>query len=160
MAAQSETYLVFIRNMATSEEFTAPFSALKNNHENVLAKARHEYSEPRFQVHTAYTASELENILENLNRWGVLPSKVQHKSVKKSPQPQVTVHTTHPQEKKPFQAAENGKNPLQELIKEMKTEKQPAVPAPQTTKTATPQSGVSVISQLKALRLAQQQKTV
>lgn len=74
------TYLVFIRNEATKQEFTAPYEGVLDTHDAIMLKAQQDYPRPRFTVHTAYATQELSDALENLYRWGQLPSRPQFRN--------------------------------------------------------------------------------
>ncbi len=60
-------FLVFLKNTSTAEEFVSPQEA--PSHATAMMQAAQTYPSPQFKVHTAYAQQELENIMENLNRW-------------------------------------------------------------------------------------------
>lgn len=64
-----ERYVIFIRKMDTGEEFVSAHRAATNAHDIVLSVAKQKYPEPAYMVHTAYTETELADILESMNRW-------------------------------------------------------------------------------------------
>lgn len=69
------TFLGFLMNRSSREEFVAPVvaeEALEARRE--LFKA---YPESRYALLTVYTRAELEHVLQSVDRWPGLPSKVQ-----------------------------------------------------------------------------------
>ena len=76
MAAET-TYIVFAQNLQTGSEFTVPVKAPTGNHQRALQQAREQYPASKFKLHTAYSLSELQDVITNLERWGLLPSKVE-----------------------------------------------------------------------------------
>lgn len=78
------TYIVFMYNARTGEEFTAPKQGPKNAHPVIMGEMRKEYPAPQFKILTAYTVEELESTLKNLDRWAGLPSRVQAGQVKQA----------------------------------------------------------------------------
>ena len=71
------TYIVFLKNLKTGEEFAVPHMAADNSHDLAMAELRSQYPANRFAMHTAYTVAELQNIMENATRWPGVASKVQ-----------------------------------------------------------------------------------
>lgn len=69
------TYLGFLMNRADREEFVAPVVAPD------LIEAKREiqkaYPDSRYALLTVYTRTELEHVLQGVDRWPGLPSKVQ-----------------------------------------------------------------------------------
>lgn len=64
-----ERYVVFIRKMDTGEEFISAHMAEAGAHEIVMATIKQKYAAPAYMVHTTYTETELQDILESMNRW-------------------------------------------------------------------------------------------
>ena len=61
-----------------------PHNAPANSHGDVLKYISTTYPASAFQIHTAYTMSELENMLEGVSRWPGVASKPQKDSVTRS----------------------------------------------------------------------------
>lgn len=92
---QQETYLVFLQNTKTGEEFTAPANAPINAYEIAMGRIRQQYPAPQFKVHTAYSVADLHQALNGLSRWPGLASSVQSGTQKpKTAQRQASVRVT------------------------------------------------------------------
>lgn len=69
------TYLGFMVNRATREEFVAPVTATAQD--IARAELMKAYPESRYALLTIYSRAELTHVLRDLERWPGLPSKVQ-----------------------------------------------------------------------------------
>ena len=65
----TERYIVFVKDMQTSEEFTIAKMGMPNDYANIQAQAAEKYKYPQYQIHMVYTQADLENIIATLNRW-------------------------------------------------------------------------------------------
>ena len=64
-----ERYVVFMHDTERNEEFVRLSQAPSNTHNKVLAAMRQQYPQPRYTVHTAYTETELAEVLASVQRW-------------------------------------------------------------------------------------------
>lgn len=69
------TYLVFLRNMATRQDFVAPYAA--NSAAAAEEAALQDYPTGQFMLLTIYAEAELQAIMANLRRWPGVPSNVE-----------------------------------------------------------------------------------
>lgn len=69
------TYLVFLKNAVTREEFVAPMAA--ESREAAMLQASTSYPMPAYAHLTCYALEELQRILADVQRWPGVPSKVQ-----------------------------------------------------------------------------------
>jgi hypothetical protein len=135
------TYVVFMRNKATGEEFVAPIEAPVNAHRKALTQMKKSYPADQFDIHTTYTFEELENVLDGLQRWPGVASRPQ-----RGARPVRPVATTAiPKPPHPFDTG----SMLQGKGAEPKLQPTPEASA---TAAAAAQQGKSVIDVLKALR--------
>lgn len=65
----TERYIVFVKDMQTSEEFTIAKMGKPNDYAAIQAQATEKYKYPHYQIHMVYTQADLENIIKTLNRW-------------------------------------------------------------------------------------------
>jgi|GEM_PF-2124441 len=157
------TYLVFLQNTQTGEEFTAPTNAPAGAYEIAMGQLRQQYPAPKFKVHTAYTQNELEVALNSLNRWPGLASKVQAGTARPSSRQAAPVRVTLGEAARQATGAT-----INKTVEAAPTPKIQPAPRPQPTQEAQPtiptptiapaamqnQSGISVIEQLKNMRKA------
>lgn len=64
-----ERYVIFIKKVASGEEFVSSRRAAAGQHNKVLAEAEEKYPYPNYVVHTVYTERELQNVLDGIKRW-------------------------------------------------------------------------------------------
>jgi hypothetical protein len=69
------TYLVFLKNTVTHEEFVAPLQAAKR--EEAMARAAAAYPAPAYSHLTCYGMDEMQRIMADVQRWPGVASKVQ-----------------------------------------------------------------------------------
>ena len=148
------TYIVFLKNLQTGEEFTVPTTMNQaNQHDLAMMQVQKTYPANRFLAHTAYTTQELDNIIVNATRWPGAASKVQ----------KGTVQTPKQKVAKPlkadsiFAAGSMIKQKPTPQAQPKKVEAKPATPAqPQATVAATAAAkateGMSVIERLKMMK--------
>ncbi len=153
------TYLVFLQNTQTGEEFTAPTNAPTGAHEIAMGQLRQQYPAPKFKVHTAYMQDELEVALNGLNRWPGLASKVQAGTARPSSRQAAPVRVTLGEATRQATGATINKTVEAAPTPQTQSVPRPAQAAPTETPTIAPaamqnQSGISVIEQLKNMRKA------
>lgn len=155
------TYLVFLQNTQTGEEFTAPTNAPAGAYEIAMGQLRQQYPAPKFKVHTAYTQDELETALNGLSRWPGLSSKVQAGTVKVSNKQTAPVRVTLGEAARQATGAtiqRTTEAPIQQPQPQQTTQAQPTQQAEQAPTVApaamAQQGGISVIEHLKAMRKA------
>lgn len=158
------TYLVFLQNTQTGEEFTAPTNAPTGAYEIAMGQLRQQYPAPKFKVHTAYTQAELETALNGLSRWPGLSSKVQAGTVKVSNTRTAPVRVTLGEAARQATGAtiqRTTEAPIQQpqqTAPAQTTQTQPTQQAEQAPTVApaamAQQGGISVIEHLKAMRKA------
>lgn len=155
------TYIVFLKNLDTGEEFTVPTNASENSHDMATMHVRKTYPANRFAIHTAYTTQELDNIIMNAQRWPGTASKVQ-KGTAQAPKMKVnkpmvadsifaagSMVTPKPMAKPaPAKPATPTINPAVAAMQQ----KAQALQAQQQTANAPQASGMSVIERLKMLK--------
>lgn len=71
----NQTYLVFLKNLITQQEFVAPAQA--QSHTDALHAVTQAYPPQVYQQLTCYTQAELTRIIANLQRWPGVASSVQ-----------------------------------------------------------------------------------
>lgn len=152
------TYIVFLKNLSTGEEFTVPTNA--TNHDMSMMQVRKTYPANRFAIHTAYATQELDNILVNAKRWPGAASKVQKGTVQapkmKVNKPMVadsifaagSMVAAKPMPKPAAKLATPTINPAVAAMQQ----KAQAMQAQQPTANAPQASGMSVIERLKMLK--------
>jgi hypothetical protein len=70
-----KTYLVFLQNLKTGEEFVAPATA--ENQDNALLMIGDKYPPRLYKMQTVYTLDALERIVTDVKRWPGVASSVQ-----------------------------------------------------------------------------------
>ncbi len=131
------TYLVFLRNMATRQDFVAPYAAVSTA--AAEAAALQDYPTGQFMLLTTYAETELQAIMVNIQRWPGVPSNVEAAKGKAAGRPAAQVraaigglpplHKTKPEpfrflpEQRPTGAVVQG--PLQAALNTLAEPKQP-----------------------------------
>ena len=64
-----ERYIVFIKDTEKGEEFITVRQAEPNSHFSAMQSAAKQYKQPRYKMLTTYTESELQEILNSVERW-------------------------------------------------------------------------------------------
>ncbi|MFZ2619577.1 MAG: hypothetical protein WAX89_01770 [Alphaproteobacteria bacterium] len=154
-----QTYVVFMRNSKTGEEFSVPVNAY--SHTEAMTALLATYPARSFIMHTAYAVDELQNTLEHVRRWPGVATKPQ-KEVAAQAQTRRPVLPAAPSVGPRSAGAEAQLEQLMRtspllnrLAHPSNTPVQPQTPAQPrpTTNVARPTSTpASVISMLKAMR--------
>lgn len=77
MNQQPQTYLAFLHNTLTREDFIAP--AVGENSQAATANLRESYPSAVYTLQTMYPAEDMRRYLSDLQRWPSLPSRIQPK---------------------------------------------------------------------------------
>jgi hypothetical protein len=70
-----KTYLMFLQNLKTGEEFVAPVTA--DDQDEALLMAGEKYPPRFYKVQTFYTLADMERIITDVKRWPGVASSVQ-----------------------------------------------------------------------------------
>ena len=134
-----QTYIIFMKNLKTGEDFSVPHNGPVEGHKQVMAEVAKTYPAAKFRMLTAYSLNEMQDALENIRRWPGVASKPQ--TALRSATSGRVVTTAIPCVQRPAAPAPKVKKPSPESIFAVNSILNRPVPA--KTKTVIPQKSVA-----------------